>query len=282
MTPGHLGEVGQWPAVARLWRHLGPPLRPSLEDVTAYGLALRDWSEAYPGRFSRGLILGVTPELHHLRWPQGVLPRAIDRTPEMIEHVWPGEKSAVFHSDWLQFDWPERSFDIVLCDGGLHLLDYPAGQGNLRRALARAIPRAGLFVVRLFALPAEPESPDAVLAALLSGSIPNLNCLKLRLGMALQQSPSAGVALAHVWRTLRAAAGDWPALAARLQWPLEQLAAIDAYRDSAARYYFLTAEQAISLICGTDGAFELHRTSTPTYALGGQCPTLTFRRASID
>lgn len=241
--------------------------------------ALAAWCTANAGAAPRGLILGVTPELHRLPWPDPTLVRAADRTPEMIAHVWPGSPDQVLRADWRNVPLDERSIDIALCDGGLHLLDFPSGQTALLAELARVLAPDGLLIVRLFTPPAVTETVDAVLTALLSGGIRDLNCLKLRLGMALQASPESGVQLDTVWRALHDGAGAWPELAQRLGWDIEHLRAIDAYRGSQARYHFVSADSVIALACSTLGAFELEDCHVPGYVMGDQCPTLVLRRA---
>lgn len=117
------GSTGQWPEVARDWP-FGPPLRPALPDVTLVCNALSHLRLA-ADRPLRVLIMGVTPEIYHLRWPDGCTARAIDWTPAMIEHVWPGLREHVALDDWRKMPFPAGSFDVVTCDGGLNLLQYP-------------------------------------------------------------------------------------------------------------------------------------------------------------
>jgi SAM-dependent methyltransferase len=242
---------------------------------------LSDWCAANQPRAPRALVLGVTPEFYHLPWPPKSIVRAVDRTPEMIDYVWPGPPSDVLLADWRYMDFPDQSVDIALCDGGLQLLDFPDGQAELCSRLARIVAPGGAFAVRLFVPPSVREPPNEVLDALLGGDIPNLNCLKLRLWMSLQDHPSTGVALHQVWLALRKAAPNWPELAAKLGWSLEQLSTIDAYRNSQTRYHCVTSEQAEQLMReGTGGAFELESIFVPSYAMGARCPTLVFRRIS--
>ena len=85
-----------------------------------------------------------------------------------------------------------------------------------------------------------------------------------------------GVALHAVWQLLRQAAGDWPALAAQLGWPLPHLEGIDAYRDSAARYHFVTTGEATALLAAH--GFEVQWMASGSYAMAGQCPTVVLRR----
>jgi len=278
LAPADATTAGQWPQVARNWRMIGSPLRPVDEDVALFARALGEWTAAYAGAAPRGLILGVTPELYHLPWPDRARVRAVDRTPEMITHIWPGQAAQVLRADWQELPLPVGSVDIALCDGGLHLLDFPQGQTRLCRRLAAVMAPGALLALRLFVPPEERESENAVLEALFAGRIRDLNCLKLRLGMALQRSPTEGVALQAVWHALREAAGDWPALARRLDWPLAQLEVIDAYRDSPARYHFVTLGEASALFAAN--GFERLWIAGGSYAMAEQCPTVTFRRVS--
>ncbi|KHF25312.1 class I SAM-dependent methyltransferase [Solemya velum gill symbiont] len=258
-------------------------MRPVAEDVALFENAIKAASTGQSAGSLRGLILGVTPELYSLPWPAGSEVRAADRTAEMIEYVWPGSTSMVFQSDWREIDSPDASFNIILCDGGWHLLDYPQEQAQLAHQLARMLIPGGLFAVRLFVTPVVPEHPDEVLKELFSGTIPNLNQLKLRLGMAMQTSAEKGVALHDIWTQLNRLEADWSHLAERLGWPLEHLEAIEAYHDTSARYHFVTVEQVIEQLCrASGGSFQLEDMSTPAYPMGGQCPTLLFRRQADD
>ena len=125
----------------------------------------------------------------------------------MIKHVWPGRGDEVLVGDWEELPLPETSRDLVLCDGGLHLLQYPAAQKRVVARLAQVVRAGGRCVFRLFALPSKRETAAAVLNNLRQGKIPDLNHLKLRLGMALQRTPEEGVAVHEIRETLRATSG---------------------------------------------------------------------------
>jgi SAM-dependent methyltransferase len=267
---------GQWPEVAFIWSQIGPPLRPSDEDISFLIRLLNEQGSARP---ISALVLGVTPELYRLPWPAGSNVSAIDRTQAMIDHVWPGPAESVTHADWLELPFHASSMDLVLCDGGLHLLNYPEQQQEIASRLAHIIKPEGYCVFRLFLPPAIKETPEAVLADLQQGNIPNLNCLKLRLGAALQQGPTQGVELNEVWKTLHEAEPDLNTLAMTLGWTSDHISAIHAYRGSAARYHFVTVDEAIALFCeATDGAFEVYRLEFPDYPMGELCPTIMFKR----
>ena len=269
--------AGHWQEMARLWQQIGPPLRPAPQDVGFFTAAVQEWIGQW-GR-PRVLLLGVTPEIYRLPWPAGTDILAVDRAQAMIDAVWPGPREAVQCTDWLSLQAADSSRDIVLCDGGLHLLNYPEEQQRLVGLLGRVLSEHGIFILRLFVPPAERERPEVVLADLLAGRISSLNVLKLRLGMALLESAAQGVELGTVWQTVHEVAPDLAALAQQIGWPVEHTLALNAYRGRESRYHFVTVEQVIEMFCHAPGGFEVLRLENPTYELGERCPTLILRRA---
>jgi len=274
------GEAGHWPEMARVWPQIGPPLRPVSEDIAFCREAVADWVRCHGA--PRVLLLGVTPELYRLPWPQGTDVLAVDRAQAMIDRVWPGPAAAVRCADWLSISLPRASRDIALCDGGLHLISYPQGQRRLVRILRDLLSAEGLCILRLYVPPAQRESPEAVLRDLLGGKVSSLNILKLRLGMSLMENASQGVRLGTVWQTLHQAAPDLAALAARLDWTPEHTLAINTYRESEARYSFASVREVCDLFCRAPGGFRLRAVKTPSYELGEQCPTVVLQRSDRE
>ncbi len=270
---------GQWPTVARNWRLIGPPLRPVDADLAYCAEAIAEWRSLNETRAPRVQILGVTPEYVSLPWPAATQLQALDCTPAMIEHVWPGPKDAALFGRWEELNACAESLDFVLCDGGLHLLEFPQRQSQLVKRLTDALRPGGYCIFRLFSLPDSPETPEQVISALFQGEIPNLNVLKLRLGMAMQASPEAGTCLNDVYNKVAGLAANLPALAERLRWSAEHLGAIEGYRNSAARYHFLREDAAIRLFAEASGhALSLHRIVRPDYLLGERCATVIFKK----
>jgi SAM-dependent methyltransferase len=264
-----------WPLLARSWEQSGSPLRPCQEDEAAYFRLAREWMDQYGT--PRVLLLGVTPEIYRLPWPEERSFRAIDRTAAMIEHVWPGPRDEATQAGWLDLPLPSGSRDLAFCDGGLHLLDFPHSQKKVVDRLHDVVAPGGRCIFRLFVPPPERESPEAVMIDLFSGRIGNLNILKLRLGMALQESGESGVAVRDVWQKLRGEASSWDGLASRLGWPLDYLQTIDAYRDSQARYHFVSVDQVRELFCA-EGQFIYRGHHTAAYPLSERCPLIVFER----
>jgi len=267
-----------WSQLAPKWPVVGPPLRPVAEDLGSCWDAVREWVRDHGA--PRVLLLGVTPELYHLPWPEGTDLLAVDRTQAMIDKLWPGPRRQAHCADWLALTLPDGSRDLVLCDGGLHLLAYPQEQRRLAGLLRGVLSAEGLCILRLYVPPPQRESPDTVLEDFLAGRVSNLNVMKLRLGMALQESAAEGVELGAIWRAIHDAAGDLERLAERIGWPVDHMLAINTYRASAGRYHFVTVDQVGELFGGAPGGFEVRRLCVPSYELGERCPTIVLRRSA--
>lgn len=256
-----------WQAVAARWAQVGPPLRPSPDDVAVYQKLVEAWKP------QRTLILGVTPEIEALSYPEENQVFALDHTLGMIEAVWPGPRSRVVKGNWRAMPFGAGSFDVGFCDGGLHLQPFPVGQREVARSLCQALKIGGRAVFRLFPMPEAALAPERVLTELWEGSIPNLNVLKLRLGWALQHSPEEGVSLADVYQTIADLGSDLNVLADCLHWKREHLLAIESYRGSANQYHFLGLDDAVRLFCDEAGGFELESIEP----MDG-CPIVVFRK----
>ena len=272
--------AGHWPDIARQWERVGSPLRPVAQDLGFFRNAIERWRRD-AGRAPRALILGVTPELNRLPWPDGTNLLAADHTQAMIDAVWPGPRSAAVCAEWTQLPFDTASRDIVLCDGGVHLLAWPHEHIEWVRGLLRVIAPGGCCALRLFVPPERRESPAVVLQELLAGRVPNLNILKLRLGMALQESREQGVQLARVWNAIHDVAPDSARLAEQLGWSLDHLLAINTYRDCLKHYHFLSTAEVCELFCGNRDGFRVETIDVPTYELGERCPTVVFRRGQF-
>ena len=80
-------EQGIWPRHAGQWQRVGPPLRPGPDDVRHIEACIAAWSSRQRRAAPRALLLGVTPELATLNWPDGTALLAVDRALPMIHAV---------------------------------------------------------------------------------------------------------------------------------------------------------------------------------------------------
>lgn len=263
-----------WEQIAQRWSHLSSPLRPCPADVRNFSELL----ELAPSRPLRVLILGVTPELFQLQWPLGTSICSADRSPEMIQAVWPGPSETAFHADWLDLPFSAASFDRVLCDGGLHLLAYPDDHLKLSNSVARLLSPGGRFLIRLFARPPDCEAASVVTDDLFAGTIANFHAFKLRLAMALQSSPVTGIILDQVYRHVLDAVGSLERLSTLTGWPIEEVSTLQSYQDSRNVYHFLSELESVEALTA-HGTLALERRLEGEYSLGERCPVLSFRKA---
>ncbi|MGZ4966703.1 MAG: hypothetical protein ACXV97_05965 [Chthoniobacterales bacterium] len=264
-----------WASLADLWENLGSPLRPGAEDQAGYQTFIDPWLKNFAR--PRILILGVTPEIFHLQWPQPHDLLALDRAREMIDEVWPGPPECAVQGDWLEMPLASNSREVALCDGGPLLLEYPQAHSGLVDELHRVLATGGRAIFRLFTPPAKHESVEEVLRDLLAGEIRNLNILKLRLGAALQPSTEAGVGAQDILRAVESVDSDLAQLAQRLGWSWDHMRVIEVYRGSPARYHFISETQFTHLFCH-DGRFAPIGHWHGTYPLAERCPIVAYER----
>jgi SAM-dependent methyltransferase len=263
-----------WDSMAHFWAQLGSPLRPIAEDQAGYQSFIDPWIERFD--CPRIVILGVTPELYHLAWPEKHDLVALDRSRAMIDEIWPGPPECAHEGDWLEMPLPPGSRDLALCDGGPILVKYPKDQQMLVEQLHRLLTPGGRVILRPFVPPPDRESVASVLDDLLQRRIDNLNLLKLRLAMAIQASPEEGVAVQEVLRTVESV-GDLKSLAHEIGWSWDHMRVIETYRGAPARYYFASEAEITRLFCEHERFRFLGRWQG-TYPLAERCPIVAFER----
>ncbi len=260
--------------IAGKWAHIGAPLRPGMADLEGFRKVV-----GLPGGTPRRvLILGVTPELWRLGWPVGSEVRAVDLSQEMIGALWPGPSGTAVEGDWRALPFPPESFDCVLCDGGLVLLDYPEGQARLAAAVAGVLRPGGRFTIRLFCKP-EGDSVEAIRADLAARLIPSVHVLKLRLGMALQATPEEGVVLNDVFERVGREFGGLEGLQAATGWPREEVLTLSSYEGTVNRYHFLSDVESVRVL-ESGGHLVCDERLESDYPLGERCPLYAFRKSS--
>jgi SAM-dependent methyltransferase len=268
-----------WAAHARHWNRLGPPLRPSPEDLERLHDAwLQSLPGAVPERRIEILSLGVTPEIAAFPWADDFRLTAIDASDMMIQAVWPGDgpRRKAVHGDWLAMPFAAASFDLAVSDCGLAPLSAPGQLAALGRELRRVLRPAGRVVMRHLARPARPETVAAVVRAAGAGQLAGFHELKLRLLMALTgEHPGSGVRLGDAWDCFASRFPDRGTLAARLGCPPEVIATIDAYRDRDARYIFPSLAELVQVFPG----FILAAGPAGHYPFAECCPVFALTPA---
>jgi len=288
-----------WKKQAAQWERVGPPLRPSAEDLRHQQRVAGSWAEC--GRAPRILLLGVTPELALLEWPQPRHLLAVDCCAEMIRQVWPhrsgvadavvvagvgsrsssgdgsghsGPSDAVVQADWLELPLADRSRDLVVSDGCFGVIGYPVQYRALLRSVRRVLSSDGRYVFRVFVRPPRRETAADVYDDAMAGRIGNFHAFKLRLLMAMQVDSVSGVKTGDVWENWTRQGPGAEALGAACGWPREQIATIDAYRGHATVYCFPTVDELRDLF--RYEAFEELECAWPGYESGDRCPTFVL------
>lgn len=220
-------------------------------------------------------MLGATPELAGLPWPHGSTVVAVDRSPAMIQRIWPGYPESGqggICGDWSRLPLPAHSCDLVLGDAPFTQLVYPAGYRKVARAVRDVLTLDGIATIRFFVKPEIAESPAQVLADLWAGRIGNFHAFKIRLSMAVQRNVREGIALETIW-SYWADAVNPRELADCLGWSPSVIATMDNYRGLAVRYTFPTLAELREVLQNDLRESICH---IPDYELGERCPMITF------
>jgi len=269
-----------WRGVAAQWALIGSPLRPCAEDVSILEEMIAAELEVFgAGAKKRAWLLGVTPEIATARWPREVELLAVERVQAMIDGIWPGDTDGrrAICADWLDVPFPDESFDLAIGDGCLTVVGYRDDLSALLASVHRRLRSGGLLLLRLFCRPDVAETPDAVIAALQSGEIAGFHAFKWRLAMAVQGIVDApDVAVDEIWRVWNAAQVDTSALAQARGWPPEQVAMMELYRGSPARYNFMRFDDTIRYL--QRAGFDLLATRRGSYELAERCPHVLLRK----
>ena len=266
-----------WEKHAKQWELVGQPLRPSPEDVDCFSAIVAQFSDEQSGQPLTALLLGVTPEIAHMHWPESSRLIAADYSSQMIRAVWtmqgqPGRLA--ISSDWRSLPLQDHEAGIVIGDGCFTLLPYPDGYQALAWELRRVLRDDGLLIIRFFVSAAEVTTAEDVHARLLAGEIGNFHIFKFRLAIALQQSAADGVCVGDVWESWNAQGHDIDALAAQLNWQPEVIRTIDAYRGMQARYTYPTVAEVETALSPW---FEPLAQYNHDYEFGENCPTLVLQ-----
>lgn len=260
-------ELGKfWDSRIKTWDAIKNPLKPCAEDIEIMeGMIKRHNTLASP----RVLILGVTPQIALMRYPEGARVTGSDNSMEMIRHCWPLAPHMALHCNWMTL--PELSCDIVIGDGIFPPMKFPETLTLLMRSICGRLAPEGLVIMRLFSRPRKAESIERVFEDMWAGRIGNFHYFKWRLMMALE-----GRSLGEAWRVWRAYVPHYDKLASALGWPMQEILTIDSYRDRDEIFYsFPTAGDVTEVF---SPGLELIETVYPNYEDSERYPTVCFRR----
>lgn len=258
------------------WDLLGSPLRPSDEDLTFLRQTVLTQLPTQPD-LKNVVILGVTPEIALLPWPETTEVLAIDSSPTMIRTVWPDsqvKRGEAICGSWQHLPIPDDSCDLVMGDGCFTLLDYPNGYERVLSEVLRVLRPDGLLSMRFFLNSSQREDVQTVIEDLKAKSIDNFHVFKFRLAMALQDSLETGVPIKQVWQTWKHEFPQPEQLFEELGWPMNLLETMNMYENSPSTYSFPSLAEIRSLF---SKMFTEENCYFPNYEFGDRCPTILFR-----
>ena len=139
--------------IVKIWNLAAPPIRPGASVMAVFRSKL-------PAGFGwSGMVQGATPEIVDLMITRGAgRVVAMDRFGEVIEAMrrlssedWSSVETLV--DNWCNYRPEfERSFDIILCDGGGLFLPFPDGWQRLYEITFRYLTEGGKTVFHVFAV----------------------------------------------------------------------------------------------------------------------------------
>ena len=265
-----------WESISKFWDMIGSPSRPIDEDLAGLRQQAFPHLESLSPNLGQVLMLGVTQEIALLPWPNNVRLLAIDRSPEMIDLVWPKTQVPIGKAvlgDWKAIPCPDNSCDVVVGDCCFTLLDYPNGYKTVLQEVSRVLKPQGLFSMRFFLRPTLSEEIETIFDELNAKAIGNIFVFRWRLAMALQKITEEGVPVNNIWQRWQQEVLNPEQLMETLGWPTEFLATINSYKNSSAVFTFPTLSEVRQIFSLYFDEISCH---FPTYELGERCPTLTF------
>ena len=258
-----------WQSVPKQWKNFGPPLRPCAEDIRVMEDQVERWRRESSSKSCDVLLCGVTPEIVQMQWPENTSFWAVEKSQAMIDEVWPAGQDSwkqVVLAEWTRLPFGPNSFDIVIGDGCLTSLEYPAQQRVFLESVQAVLRPGGRLIMRFFVQRDQPERPQDVFRDLSEGRIGSFHVFKWRLAMSLQTAAEDGIKVDDIWKTWREAGVETP-------WPPQTVQTIDTYRDSQHRLTFTRAGEIHSLFAED---FEQLAWLEQDYELSERCPILVY------
>lgn len=273
---------GVWNELSKQWQDKsGQPLHPGPEDRKFMEHAIDKWAPKHEDL--KALILGVTPQMARLNWPDGTDLLAVDYSQKMIDKVWPGYPNpgeGALCANWTDLPLKNDSRDVVVSDAPFGVLPYPDVYQKLLHSVQKVLKTDGIFAFRIFIQPDQTENPEEIFSEARLGKIGNFHAFKLRLLMSMQTNTETGVCIGDVWDYWAKKKVNHQKLVKETGWPMSHIKTMKAYKNQADVYYFPTLQEIRDLMA--DENFKELNCSWPIYELGERCPTFVYKPEPID
>lgn len=258
------------------WDDLGPPLRPDLQTIQAYGELFQAVQPS--DKDAQVMLMGVTPELANAAWLAHAKMTAIDHSPAMISAIWPGDHHhrQAITGDWFNLPVPPLSQHMVMGDGVLNFLTYPAEHQALSHSLSAVLRPGGHLILRAFCAHEHTENPEQIVHRAKHRKFTSFHDFKLMLLGALQQGDiQTGVALASAWQMFHEHFPNMDDCAAQTGWSIEAIRTIDLYKANTKRYFLATPAEIESVL---STRFKLIHLSAPPTPWSCPTPLMLFQK----
>jgi len=246
-----------WAARSLHWNAMGPPLQPNQEIIDCFHSIIPCSKHI--------MLMGVTPQIANAY--ANVI--AVDREPAMIANVWPGdtETKKAINANWLAVNLPAESFDGIIGDGSINMLDISNVPFMFNRAMSMLKP-GGVFACRMFTRPDTPIELDQLYQEAASPTV-NFSAYRRLLPMYLADLHAPVVPVNQISTLFDQLFPD----RSLLPWTAEQLSKIDDYRNSDTTTWFPTRNELLKL-SPKDARFI----DVGTYDIADTCPILIFTK----
>ncbi|HUL96513.1 MAG TPA: class I SAM-dependent methyltransferase [Usitatibacter sp.] len=268
--------IKYWDERSCNWQ-VAAPISPQDGDIRFY--EARAAGSAQGEQPLRALLLGVTPPVAGMRWPDATRLVVLDWSAGMFRNVFPRwnapSRCGLVRGDWRQMPLAPASFDFVVGDGCYSTFGDARGPVLLNEEAARVLRPGGEFCLRCHRRPDTPPAIDALFKPLLDGRMRNLDMFRWLLAMAAHGEASEGIRLGDVWEAWHAHVPDVSAAQQRLGWTHQAVANMERWKGAATRYFFPSLAQ-LHEFAGAH--FEVESCELPNYAWGEHFPRLVLRR----
>jgi SAM-dependent methyltransferase len=268
-----------WQRLSQQWDYVGPPFRPTPEDVGFASAVLRTMPNAKQTSTLTAMLLGVTPELAAILAETRSV--EIDHSIGMINWSWMkfprGHLATPIAARWTSLPLRNNSVDLIFGDGCNIQLEFPGAYQTWFREMARILRPGGKVVLRVYLSPETPETPNAVIDDLMHKRIGNSNVLRMRLFMALQISAAIGVQVSDISDFWKSAHIDENFLITELGWPAAAIGVFNVFKNIKLRYSFPTMAQMRMVFRNHFIEFDRY---IPGYEIGNRCPTIVLQKIS--
>jgi len=263
-----------WAQQSLRWKNVGLPTRPTPEDIEM----MHELVIKHNRKLEQIAVLGVTPEVVQIPWPEITKLRAFDLSKEMIASLWEPNKnvlSEVIHADWQALPLLDDSIDLFVGDGCLTALPGIEIGAKVFREVFRCLNPEGRLIMRCFIRPKSNETLEQIIADVNSQQIHFFGSLKWRIAMAICDADTATVVPSQIIKVFNECFPDRESLSSQTGWDIGTINTIDSYRDMLNAFTFPSMSQIEYM---SNAVFHFEEIKYGSYELSSRCPVISFQK----